>query len=147
MKNATVKEVLSAIEDQSEFKFMYSGKVIDVNREVAINEENAKIEDAVKSLFAGTDVEYTIKDRIIVLSPSTLINNEQTSTQQQKSISGKVTDSLGGTLPGVSVVVKGTTIGTITDANGNYNLPNVPSNATLVFFLCWNENSRDCCWK
>ena len=133
MKNATVKEVLSAIEDQSEFKFMYSGKVIDVNREVAINEENAKIEDALKSLFAGTDVEYTIKDRIIVLSPSTLINNEQTSTQQQKSISGKVTDSLGGTLPGVSVVVKGTTIGTITDANGNYNLPNVPSNATLVF--------------
>ena len=67
MKNVTVKEVLSAIEDQSEFKFMYSGKVIDVNREVAINEENSKIEDALNSLFAGTDVNYTIKDRIIVL--------------------------------------------------------------------------------
>lgn len=132
MKNATVKEVLSAIEDQSEFKFMYSGKVIDVNREVAIKEENSKIEDALTSLFAGTDVEYTIKDRIIVLSSSAL-NNEQSSSQQQKSISGKVTDSSGSPLPGVSVVVKGTTNGTITDGNGSYSISNVPENATLQF--------------
>jgi hypothetical protein len=53
--------------------------------------------------------------------------------QQQKSVSGKVTDSSGSPLPGVSVVVKGTTNGTITDANGNYSLPNVPANSTLQF--------------
>ena len=133
MKNATVKEVLSAIENQSEFRFMYSRKVIDVNREVAIKEENSKIEDALKSLFAGTDVEYTIKDRIIVLSSSALINNEQSSSQQQKSVSGKVTDSSGSPLPGVSVVVKGTTTGGITDTDGNYSISNVPENATLQF--------------
>lgn len=133
MKNATVKEVLSAIEDQSEFKFMYSAKVIDVNREVAISEENSKIEDALKSLFAGTDVNYTIKDRIIVLSSGALNNNELTSIQQPKSVSGKVTDSSGSPLPGVSIVVKGTTTGIITDANGNYTVQNVPVNATLLF--------------
>ena len=133
MKNATVKEVLSAIEDQSEFKFMYSGKVIDVNREVAMNEENAKIEDALKSLFAGTDVDFTIENRIIVLSSTSLTNNELTSTQQQKSISGKVTDSTGASLPGVSIAVKGTTTGTVSDIDGNYTL-NIPTNAiTLVF--------------
>jgi len=131
MKNATVKEVLSAIEDQSEFKFMYSGKVIDVERQVAINEENLKIEDALKTLFAGTDVNFTIKDRIIVLFSVT--NNEQQSSQQQKSVSGKVTDSSGSPLPGVSIVVKGTTKGVITDANGSYSLTNVPENATLQF--------------
>ena len=133
MKNVTVKEVLSAIENQSEFRFMYSRKVIDVNREVAIKEENSKIEDALKSLFAGTDVEYTIKDRIIVLSSSALINSEQASSQQQKSVSGKITDSSGASLPGVSVVVKGTTNGTISDTNGNFTLSNVPENATLQF--------------
>lgn len=53
--------------------------------------------------------------------------------QQQKSISGKVTDSSGGSLPGVSIVIKGTIKGTITDANGNYTLSNIPSNATLKF--------------
>lgn len=133
MKKTSVKEVLCAIEDQSEFKFMYSGKIIDVNREVVINEENSKIEDALKSLFTGTDVEYTIKDRIIVLSASGLFSNELSNTQQQKSVSGKVTDSTGAPLPGVTVLVKGTSQGIITDSYGNYSLPNVPGNATLQF--------------
>jgi TonB-dependent starch-binding outer membrane protein SusC len=133
MNKASVKEVLSAIEEQSEFKFMYSGKIIDVSREVVINEENSKIEDALKSLFKGTDVEYTIKDRIIVLSASGIFNNELSNTEQQKSVSGKVTDSSGAPLPGVTVVVKGTSHGIITDSNGNYSLPNVPDNATMQF--------------
>ena len=53
--------------------------------------------------------------------------------QQQVAISGKVTDSAGQPLPGVTVVVKGTTTGIITDVNGNYSLSKVPSDATLVF--------------
>jgi len=57
------------------------------------------------------------------------------STVQQtgKKVSGKVTDSSGATLPGVSVVVKGTNIGIITDMDGNYSLSNIPENATLQF--------------
>ena len=132
MKNVTVKEVLSGIEDQSEFHFMYSPKVIDASREVAIDAENSTIEEILKSLFAGTDVEYTVKDRIIVLSTSAVIN-ELFNGQQQKSVSGKVTDSSGGSLPGVSVVVKGTSIGVITDNEGKFALSNVPENATLQF--------------
>ncbi|MBV5314627.1 MAG: TonB-dependent receptor [Prolixibacteraceae bacterium] len=52
---------------------------------------------------------------------------------QRQNINGKVTDSAGGGIPGVSVVVKGTTTGSITDSNGNYSLTNVPVNATLQF--------------
>lgn len=71
---------------------------------------------------------------LIILLTSTLVSFAAVSSiVQQKPVSGKVTDSLGGTLPGVSVVVKGTTTGTITDANGNYSLSNVPKNATLQF--------------
>jgi len=133
MKKASVKVVLSAIEDQSEFKFMYSGKIIDVNREVVINEENSKIEDALKSLFVGTDVEYTIKDRIIVLSASGLLNNELSNSEQQKSVSGKVTDNTGAGLPGVSIVVKGTTKGVITDNSGFYSVIGFSQDAALQF--------------
>jgi len=53
--------------------------------------------------------------------------------QPQHTISGKVTDSQGLPLPGVTIIVKGTTTGTITDADGNYHLSNVPANAPLVF--------------
>ncbi|MCE5226656.1 MAG: SusC/RagA family TonB-linked outer membrane protein, partial [Porphyromonadaceae bacterium] len=53
--------------------------------------------------------------------------------QATQTIRGKVTDAKGLPLPGVTIVVKGTTIGTITDADGNYNLNNIPADAVLVF--------------
>lgn len=52
---------------------------------------------------------------------------------QQKTVSGTVTDDAGLPLPGVSIVVKGTTNGTITNVDGNYTLSNVPGNAVLLF--------------
>jgi hypothetical protein len=52
---------------------------------------------------------------------------------QQKQVTGTVTDAGGNPLPGVSVVVKGTTLGTLTDAAGKYTLTNIPQSATLVF--------------
>src|SRR5512136_612744 len=68
VENATVKEVLSMIESQSEFYFMYSEKIIDVDRRVSINMNGQYIETVLDKLFEGTNVEYTIKDRIIVLT-------------------------------------------------------------------------------
>ena len=66
-------------------------------------------------------------------SLSSNFETESANVQQQKSVTGKVTDSTGSSLPGVSIVVKGTTTGTITDFDGNYTLGNVPANATLQF--------------
>jgi len=68
IEKATVKEVLSKIEEQSEFYFMYSGKFVDVDREVTVHVENQKIETVLDLLFAGTNVGYTVKDRFIVLT-------------------------------------------------------------------------------
>ncbi|MDP2334896.1 MAG: TonB-dependent receptor [Bacteroidota bacterium] len=63
-------------------------------------------------------------------------------TEQQKNISGKVTDSSGVALPGVSVSVKGTATGSVTDANGKYSISNVPDNATLVFSFIGMETQE-----
>ncbi|MDR1331405.1 MAG: TonB-dependent receptor [Tannerella sp.] len=52
---------------------------------------------------------------------------------QERRVSGTVTDIEGIELPGVSILVKGTTNGTTTDLNGNYSLGNVPANGTVVF--------------
>ena len=133
MKNSTVKEVLCAIEEQSEFYFMYSSKVVDVDRKVSVDVNNQKINQVLDDLFAGTDVDYTIKDRIIVLSTPEVLNETDLELLQQKVISGTVTDQAGQPLPGVTVVLKGTTQGTITDIDGKYSLPNVPDDATLIF--------------
>src|SRR5690554_6492559 len=105
LKNNTVKEVLRNIEEQSEFVFMYSEKLIDVNRQVSVNVKNQKINDVLDKLFAGTDVNYKVKDRFILLTTPEVTSSDLL-TQQQKLVSGKVTDSGGQPLPGVTVVVK-----------------------------------------
>ncbi len=132
MKNSTVKEVLRNIEKQSEFVFMYSEKLINVNREVSANVKNKKINEVLDDLFAGTDVSYKIKDRFVLLTTPE-ISGSELMAQQQKSVSGKVTDSGGQPLPGVTVRVKGASQGTITNADGNYLLSNISEEATLVF--------------
>jgi len=134
MENSTVKEVLAEIESQSEFRIMYSGKFVDVDREVSLDVKNQKIESVLNTLFAGTDVGHTIKDRFIVLvTPELMYEGTLAVIQQQRSVSGTVTDESGLPLPGVTVLVKGTTQGTVTNADGNYSLSNIPEDATLVF--------------
>jgi TonB-linked SusC/RagA family outer membrane protein len=127
LKDATIKEVLTEIENQSEFYFLYNSELIDVTRTVDISVKNEKVNDILAQLFGDDEVNVLINDRYIVLTPA----GEK--FQQQKSVSGKVTDSSGSPLPGVSVVVKGTTNGTITDGNGNYSLTNIQENATVQF--------------
>ncbi|MGE5395033.1 MAG: TonB-dependent receptor [Candidatus Saccharibacteria bacterium] len=130
LQNTRVVDILDAIENQSEFRFAYSAQYIDVNRKVDVDIKDKSIEQALNILFEGEGVKYSINDRHILLYPSDM---DQTSSQQGKSVSGKVTDASGATLPGVSVVVKGTTSGTITNVDGQYTISNVPENATLIF--------------
>ncbi len=131
LKNATVQAVLQQVEDQSEFYFLYSRSLIDVDRTVDVQLKNAKITEVLNTLFSGTDVDYKVDGRQIVLSRKS--ESSAFDMQQQKTVSGRVTDSSGSSLPGVSVVVKGTTNGTITDTDGNYSLSNIPENSTLQF--------------
>ena len=132
MKSSSVKEVLQSIEAQSEFVFMYSEKLVDVNRKVSIDIRDKKIGEVLDELFVGTTVDYKVKDRFILLTtPEVTINDLL--TQQQKSVSGKITDSSGAPLPGVTVLVKGTTRGSVTDIDGKYILTDIPEQAVLVF--------------
>lgn len=132
LDKTSVKEALSKIEDQSEFYFMYNSKLIDVNREVSANLEDQKVEEVLSSLFAETNVNYIIKDRFIVLTTPEVSGSDLKALQQQ-SVSGTVTDEEGVPLAGVTVVVKGTNDGVVTNMNGNYTITNVPDNAILQF--------------
>jgi len=134
LQNTTIKNALERIENQSDFFFLYSEKVIDVNRKVSIDSKNEQIEKILDQLFKGTNVIYTVKGRQIVLTAPEANNPDNMfQVKQPKTISGKVSDDAGHPLPGVTVVVKGTTTGTITDPDGNYTLTNLPESAVLVF--------------
>ena len=128
MKNVQIKDVLLKIENSSEFFFIYNNQLIDVDRNVSINADNEKISDVLHDIFQNQKVEFQLSDRKIVIVPTEMSNQ-----QSQTKVSGKVTDSTGAPLPGVSVVVKGTTNGTITDSDGHYSLSNIPAKAFLQY--------------
>ena len=127
IKDADILQVIKAIESQTDYLFVYDKNVIDVTRKVDLVAENKPVEDVLSGLFSNTGVIYAMEGSNIILMPT------NRTSQQQKAYTGKVTDTSGVPLPGVSVAVKGTTNGTITDANGSYRISNVVQNAILQF--------------
>ncbi len=127
VKNASLLDVFQQIEAQSDIQIAYDVSAIDVNRKISLSVDNESVEKLLGKVLENTGLTFRIMDRYVVIS-----KKPDFSTQQQ-TVSGKVTDSSGQPLPGVSVVVKGTTTGTITDFDGKYTLANVPSDAVLVF--------------
>lgn len=129
MENVSIKQVLNSIEDQTNFFFMYNGKLVDVEKKINVNVENQSINNVLRDIFSGSNIKYEIDNRQILLSSM----NSGSGSQQQTSLIGKVTDESGQPLPGVSVAIEGTTTGTITGVDGSYSLTNISENAVLQF--------------
>ncbi|WP_299578002.1 TonB-dependent receptor [uncultured Sunxiuqinia sp.] len=132
-KSTSLREILTKIEDETEFYFLYSSAMIDVDTKVNVEVEKKSIPEVLNTVFKDLGIRYDIKGRQVLLFADDFQNNHNFGSQQSISIQGKITDSSGQMLPGVAVVVKGTTIGIVTDFDGVYKLSNVPADATLVF--------------
>ena len=132
MEDATIAEVFDAVEKQSEFFFFYNRGQINDQQKVSVDLKNSKIDEVLTTVFGEDAVSYEIIGKNIIVKST--VSSESNSTQQTgKKVTGKVTDQSGVSLPGASVVLKGTTTGTITDNEGNFTLSNIPENATLQF--------------
>ena len=130
--NSTLLNILRVIEGQSEFKFFYNEKV-DVNRSLSVDVTQKSIAEILDNVFSGTSVKYKVIGRQIALYDKNEMEPFISEQQQGKKVTGKVTDESGAALPGVSVLIKGTTTGTVTDANGKYALSNVSEKSVIQF--------------
>lgn len=126
MKNVSIEEVLNQIEEETEFRFLYNKKMVNVEREVNVSANNKNIVEILDNLFKNAGISYSISGRQIVL-------NKREATEvilQTRKVTGVVFDSHGEPVIGANVVEKGTTNGTITDVDGVFAL-NVSVNAVL----------------
>jgi TonB-linked SusC/RagA family outer membrane protein len=142
LKDATVREVLNKIEENSEFFFLYNGKLVDVDRIVSMDVNDEKINDILGDLFRETDVVYAVVDRQIVLTNRANQNGFMQTENQQLRITGIVSGKDGSPLPGVNVVVTGITQGTITDVAGKYSI-DVPAGTKSLTFSFIGMESRE----
>ena len=139
MRDASIEQVLNKIEDVSEFYFLFNQKLIDVERKVDVVAENEPIKDILTEIF-GNDVKFVVYDRQIILTKSD--ESAMQLTVDQLKTTGKVTDKSGNPLGGVSVLVKGTTVGTLTDAGGSFSLQ-LPANARTLSFSFIGMNPQE----
>jgi len=137
-QDATLKDIFHALENQTQFNFSYNQGIIDLNTKVSVS-ANESLGDVLRYLAKETKLNFKRIDGNIYVSKKKMLGAAVTekinSTEmlQDKTVTGKITsaeDNSG--LPGVSVLVKGTSNGTVTDIDGNYTLE-VPNGATLTF--------------
>lgn len=129
LNQTSIKYALKEIENTTNYYFLYNNNMIDVDKTVSVKISNKSIEEVLDQLFQGEDVKYMVMDRQIIITPTNMDNQAVFS---QGKVTGQVTDNDGNSLPGVTVVIKGTTTGTITDLNGNYTIE-AASDDVLVF--------------
>ncbi len=128
--NSTIKEVLNQVEEKSDFVFLYKIGELDENKRVNIVLENASVREILDQVLIGQSLTYDIYNRQIIIRK---VIGDNFLNPQPRSVSGKVTDSSGLPLPGVSIVIKGKSTGTTSDFDGNYTLEISEDAATLVF--------------
>ena len=126
----TLKQIFNSIEEQTDFSFFYKVEELDLNKVFDVNFKNKSVESILDNVLKGTGVFYTIKNKLIIIHKN---KDKQSLLPQENTVTGQVLNSSGESIPGVTVMVKGTTNGTITDIDGNYAIKNIPSDAILVF--------------
>ncbi|WP_455593249.1 TonB-dependent receptor [Bacteroides sp.] len=125
VKDATMSQVLQAIEKQSGYTFVYDVNEVDMNQKVTLNVKNKPITNVLDILFANKKLGYKISDYHIALYRKTVTTQHAT-----KPITGFIADENGEAIIGANILVKGTTNGVITDVDGNFSL-NVAPGTTL----------------
>ena len=132
--NAPLSEVLNEISRQTSLSMVYNAKDVDPNRKVTIHANREKLSKVMTDLLKNTNTTYSVRDNhLVVYSTKETPTVHSTMQQKQRTIKGTVSDEYGEPLIGVSVLVQGTTTGTITDIDGNYTLEILNDEAVLEF--------------
>ena len=147
LNDVPVSEVFRQIEENSEFILLYNEKSVDVHREVDVKVKNETVESVLDQVFEETLLTYKIYDRQIVIlekenTEMPVLPSVETAQPQNKEITGTVTDSDGQPIPGVSIIVKGTTTGVVTDMDGKFQLE-VPVSAEVLQFSFVGMKTQD----
>ncbi|MBO9199519.1 MULTISPECIES: TonB-dependent receptor [Niastella] len=125
-QSTQLKKALSFIERKSDFRFLYNENLVTNAPRITLTMVNAEVTEVLNRLLNNTGLSYQLMaNNLVILKTSVAV-------VRNIKVSGRVTSTTGEPVTGVSVVVKGTTIGTTTDGAGNYSLT-VPDSAILVF--------------
>ena len=123
MQQVPLQQVMDEIKKQT--KYLFINQDVDTDRKVSINVENQIISEVLNQLFTPINVGYRIEQINIY------VYNKSSVPDKPRTVTGKITATDGSSIPGATIIVKGTTLGTSTNADGTFSLQ-IPSPATTA---------------
>ncbi|MDB5285440.1 MAG: SusC/RagA family TonB-linked outer membrane protein [Mucilaginibacter sp.] len=129
-----VKDVLRQINKETKISFVFSNSIV-TNQEVSLNVKNEQLDLILKKILDPLGMDYSVSGEVILIDKKAGIPMSENKSQKAAPIkvSGKVVDNAGVALIGVSVKIKGSSNGTVTNMDGHYTLTVPDESATLVF--------------
>jgi len=129
-----LRTVLESITEQTDYSLAYSKEAVDLSDAVSINVTDADLSQVLNELLASRNIGYEVRDnKIYIFDRPQAASQVAQGQQQEVTLRGTVTDDMGEPIIGVNIVVPGSTIGTVTDVNGNYSMI-LPRGSALRFF-------------
>lgn len=125
--NMSTGKVISEIEKQTDYLFVYNVNEVNLKRNVKVNAQNKSVAEVLNKVFEGTDIYYAMEGKNIMLMSKA---KDGKVAQQANKVTGIVKDTNGEPIIGANVTVKGQSIGTITDIDGRFVL-DAPKDAVL----------------
>ena len=151
VKNTTLLDVLTELQNNNDVKFIYSKNAIDVNQRISVDFANAPLKDVLDQVFKNNGIDYQIIENSIILGtmkgsatldltlPFASASQPATISKMDMPVTGKVLDQAGQPAIGATILEKGTNNGVATDLNGNFKINVSGPNAVLVIaFVGYN---------
>ena len=133
MENATLQAIFGGITEKTGYDFVYSSNLLAKAEKVSVDVKNELLENVLKLILKGTGLGYKIEEKHIIVSP--MLKKEDPG--KMMTVTGVVKDENGELLPGVTVVLKGTSVGSASDVNGKFMLavPRGEKNVLIFTFI------------
>lgn len=120
LKNVTLEEALNAVKKQSNYSFWFRNEEVNLSKRVSVKALHENMDHVLNLLLTGSELKYKIEGSHIILYKKNNNVPEPVTTQKDNTIRGTISDLTGQPLPGVNIIVKGSTTGVISDINGYY---------------------------
>lgn len=133
VKNARIENVLDELTRQSGYHFLYNIQLISKASLITLKATNLPLKQVLAQCFANQPFIYVFEGNNVIISPKPISRSTADTMVKQATLTGTVRDSTGVTLVGVSVKLKNTSIGTVTDMNGKFSIATSATNNVLMF--------------
>lgn len=130
MEDVTLEQVLKELKRQTGLRFFYSVEKVRNEQKKVVNIKNDVLEDALKNVLKGTGLTFSIMNDVVVIKDEVLVVLDSTK-KEPVVVRGVVKDKAGLPLPGVTIVIKGTQVGCVSDVDGKFSF-SVPEINNLV---------------